>query len=71
MDEQCSIQPEMDAETEAANAKFWHKLCCLGELGWAWDGIYHYAPWKDETGERARFTDEDEAIKAEKRKRGR
>lgn len=66
MDEKCKIQTEMDTETEAENAKYWHKLCCLGELGWAWDGIYHFAPWKKESGERASFTDVDEAIDAQK-----
>lgn len=66
INEKCETDIETDAEAEAENAEYWHKLCCLGELGWAWDGIYHLAPWNNEEGKRASFTDVDEAIKAQK-----
>lgn len=63
-----NIKQECDSlsSVDEENMEYWHKLCCLGEVGWDWDSVDHIAPWKDKDGKRVRFQDIDEAVKAEK-----
>lgn len=55
-------------EVDAEDMEYWHKLCCLGELGWMWDSVHHFAPWKNKNGERDKFENIDDAIKAHRQR---